>query len=193
MPRSPSIDAIRRSLFACEATAVALTPDACMPQRYPAVPAFTPACDDGAMQRTTRDSWLEHANEVLRGAGLRASAGRSAVVELLGRQSCLLTAQEIADRLRETHSAGSTATVYRALETLHELGLVRRFDSGEGVARYEPVDPSGEHHHHIVMEDSGDVVPFEDEQLERAIEGLGDRLGLRVTSHDIILRARPRS
>lgn len=127
---------------------------------------------------------------MLRGAGLRASAGRQAVVELLGRQSCLLTAQEIADELRAEGSAGSTATVYRALETLHELGLVRRFDA-EGVARYEPVDPSGDHHHHIVLEDSGDVIPFEDEELERAIEGLGERLGMVVTSHDIILRARP--
>ncbi|MEA2137829.1 MAG: Fur family transcriptional regulator, ferric uptake regulator, partial [Solirubrobacteraceae bacterium] len=71
------------------------------------------------------------------------------------------------------------------------LGLVRRFDSGEGVARYEPVDPSGEHHHHIVMESGGEVVPFEDEELERAIEGLGERLGLVLTSHDVILRARP--
>jgi Fur family transcriptional regulator, ferric uptake regulator len=142
------------------------------------------------MQRGGQTGWREHAAVVLRGAGLRASAGRQAVVELLGRQSCLLTAQEIADALRAEGSAGSTATVYRALETLHELGLVRRFDA-EGVARYEPVDPSGDHHHHIVLEDSGDVIPFEDEELERAIAGLGERLGMLVTSHDIILRARP--
>jgi Fur family ferric uptake transcriptional regulator len=133
--------------------------------------------------------WLAHATVVLRGAGLRASAGRQAVVELLGRQSCLLTAQEIADELRAEGSAGSTATVYRALETLHELGLVRRFDA-EGLARYEPVHPSGDHHHHIVLEDSGDVIPFEDEELERVIAGLGERLGMVVTSHDVILRAR---
>ncbi len=141
------------------------------------------------MHRTARSSWSEHSVEVLRGAGLRASAGRNAVVELLGRQSCLLTAQEIADRLRETGSAGSTATVYRALETLHELGLLRRFDA-EGVARYEPIDPSGDHHHHIVLEETGDVVPFDDAELERAIAGIGQRLGLIVTSHDIILRGR---
>jgi len=144
------------------------------------------------MDRVARKRWLEHSQVVLRGAGLRASAGRTAVVELLGRQSCLLSAQDISDRLRVEGSRGSTATVYRALETLHELGLVRRFDSGEGVARYEPVDPSGDHHHHIVMEDSGDVLPFEDAELERAIEGLGERLGMAVTSHDVILRARPR-
>ena len=143
-----------------------------------------------AMNRAARARWLDHANVVLRGAGLRASAGRSAVVELLGRQRCLLTAQEIADRLREEGSAGSTATVYRALETLHELGLVRRFDA-DGVARYELVDPSGDHHHHIVLEDSGDVVPFEDAELERAISGLGARLGMTLSSHDVILRGRP--
>jgi Fur family ferric uptake transcriptional regulator len=141
------------------------------------------------MERTARTRWLEHSQLVLRGAGLRASAGRSAVVELLGRQSCLLSAQDISDQLRAEGSRGSSATVYRALETLHELGLVRRFDA-DGIARYEPVDPSGDHHHHIVMEDSGDVVPFEDAELERAIEGLGTRLGMVVTSHDVILRAR---
>jgi Fur family ferric uptake transcriptional regulator len=142
------------------------------------------------MDRVARKRWLEHSQTVIRGAGLRASAGRTAVVELLAGQSCLLSAQDISDRLRSEGSRGSTATVYRALETLHELGLVRRFDSGEGIARYERVDPSGEHHHHIVMEDSGDVVPFEDAELERAIEGLGERLGMAVTSHDVILRGR---
>ncbi len=141
------------------------------------------------MNTAAQKRWMQHSSNVLRGAGLRASAGRSAVIELLGRQSCLLTAQEIADQLREQGSAGSTATVYRALETLHELGLVRRFDA-DGIARYEPVDPSGDHHHHIVLEESGDVVPFDDADLERAIAGLGQRLGLVVTSHEVILRGR---
>jgi Fur family ferric uptake transcriptional regulator len=134
--------------------------------------------------------WLEHTDAVLRSAGLRATAGRSAVVELLARQHCLVTAQEIVDALRHDQElSASTATVYRALETLHEHGLVRRFDAGEGVARYEPVDPSGDHHHHVVFED-GEVTPFEDAVLEEAIAGLGERLGLDLTGHDVILRAR---
>jgi Fe2+ or Zn2+ uptake regulation protein len=141
------------------------------------------------MDTAAQKRWIAHSSDVLRAAGLRASAGRTAVVELLGRQACLLTAQEIADQLRDQGSAGSTATVYRALETLHELGLVRRFDS-EGLARYEPVDPSGDHHHHIVLEPNGDVVPFDDAELERALAGIGKRLGLVVSSHDVILRGR---
>lgn len=143
------------------------------------------------MDAAARDRWLEHADALLRGAGLRASAGRAAVVELLAREGdCLLTAQEIGDRLRTRGGAGSTATVYRALETLHGLGLVRRFDGGEGVARYEIADPSGEHHHHLVDEDTGEVVAFEDADLERAIDGIGKRLGVELTGHDVILRGR---
>jgi Fur family ferric uptake transcriptional regulator len=145
------------------------------------------------MNATARRRWLEHTEEVLRGAGLRASAGRSAVVALLARQDCVVSAQEIVDGLRASDGpSASTATVYRALETLHEFGLVRRFDSGEGTARYEPVDPSGAHHHHVVFDD-GTVEPFSDEDLELAIHGLGARLGLDITGHDVILRATRRS
>jgi Fur family ferric uptake transcriptional regulator len=138
------------------------------------------------------ERWREHTEAVLRGAGLRASAGRAAVVEVLARQHCLLSAQEIVDALRadEARSA-SPATVYRALETLHDYGLVRRFDAGEGVARYERVDPTGAHHHHIVFDD-GEVRPFEDAELEAAVAGLGERLGLELSGHDVILRARAR-
>lgn len=138
-----------------------------------------------------RDRWLAHANERLRGAGLRSSAGRTAVVELLAREGdCLLSAQELVDRLRAQDAAGSIATVYRTLEILHGLGLVRRFDGGDGTARYEVADPSGEHHHHLVDESTGDVVPFEDAELEQAIHRIGERLGVHLTGHDVILRAR---
>lgn len=142
------------------------------------------------MNPTARRRWIEHTEEVLRGAGLRASTGRTAVVDLLARQDCVVSAQEIVDALRGSDGpSASTATVYRALETLQEFGLVRRFDSGEGTARFEPVDPSGDHHHHVVFED-GEVQPFSDDELERAIHGLSDRLGLEITGHDVILRAK---
>lgn len=136
--------------------------------------------------------WREHTEDVLRGAGLRASSGRTAVVEVLARHGCVMSAQDIQEELRgDADRSASTATVYRALETLHDHGLVRRFDSGEGLARFEPVDPTGEHHHHIVFED-GSVQAFEDDELERAIHRLAERLDVDVTGHDVILRARRR-
>lgn len=138
----------------------------------------------------THDHWLEHADRRLREAGLRTSAGRGAVLEKLADKRCLVSAQQLAHELREEGGAGSQATVYRTLETLHGLGLLHRFDGGDGVARFEPADPTGDHHHHLVDEQTGEVVSFEDRELEDALAGLGKRLGVEITGHDVILRGR---
>jgi Fur family transcriptional regulator, ferric uptake regulator len=134
-----------------------------------------------------RDRWLSRAEDRLSGAGLRAGAARTAVVEVLAREGqCLVTAQEIVDRLR-AERVGSAATVYRVLDELFELGLLHRVDGRDGVARYEIADPQ-RHHHHFVDEDTGEVRAFTDAALERAIEAVARRLGVRLSSHDVILR-----
>ena len=142
------------------------------------------------MDTSLRDRWLERAEQRLSGAGLRAGAARTAVVELLARDGqCLLSAQEITDQLRAQGSA-SAASVYRVLDELFELGLLHRLDGRDGIARYEIADPE-RHHHHIVDERSGEVHPFDDDALEEAIAAVGRRLGMRLTSHEVILRGIP--
>ena len=141
-----------------------------------------------APSRSAARVWVEHAEDTLRRAGHRSSAPRSAVVEALGRQRCVLSAREIADELRAGGRDVGIATVYRALELLDELGLVQRLDVGEGTVRYEPADPSGEHHHHLVCDSCGRVSSFEDKGLERAITRLAGRLDYHVGGHDVVLR-----
>jgi Fur family transcriptional regulator, ferric uptake regulator len=142
------------------------------------------------MDTALRDRWLERAEQRLNGAGLRAGAARTAVVELLAREGqCLLSAQEITDQLR-LRGSGSAASVYRVLDELFELGLLHRLDGRDGIARYEIADPE-RHHHHIVDERSGEVRSFADEALEAAIAAVGRRLGMRLTSHEVILRGVP--
>jgi Fur family transcriptional regulator, ferric uptake regulator len=80
------------------------------------------------------------------------------------------------------------ASIYRTLELLDRLQLARRVDMAEGVARYEPVDPSGQHHHHLVCERCGEVSAFEDRDLERAIERLAGRVDYEIDAHDVTLR-----
>ena len=46
----------------------------------------------------------------------------------------------------------------------------------------------GEHHHHLVCEQCGQLVAFDDPGLERAIDRLSERLGVRIESHDVLLR-----
>ena len=110
------------------------------------------------------------------------------MVGLLARQDCCLSAQEIAERLREEGDRVGTASVYRALDHLHSAGLVQRVELGDGGARYEALIPGGDHHHHVVCDRCGRITPFEDRALERAIGRLGTRLHHRVSGHEIVLR-----
>ena len=134
------------------------------------------------------ESWSELALRVLGEGGRRPGGARRAVVGLLSRQDCCLSAQEIAERLREEGDRVGTASVYRALDLLHRAGLVQRVELGDGGARYEALIPGGDHHHHVVCDRCGRITPFEDRALERAIDRLGARLRHRVSGHEIVLR-----
>ena len=140
------------------------------------------------MSTAVRTDWAETATEALRDAGHRMGGARGAVIELLSQQSCCLSAQEVSDRLDRAGTNVGLASVYRALDVLHEMGLVQRVEIGEGGARYEPVLPGGEHHHHAVCDSCGKVTEFEDEKLERALERLSGSLRYSMRTHDIVIR-----
>jgi Fur family ferric uptake transcriptional regulator len=132
--------------------------------------------------------WSEHVHRVLATAGLKRGGARERVIELLSSEPCALSAVEIEDRLRAGGRATGRASVYRVLELLLEHGLVERVEVGDGQARYERSHPGGDHHHHLVCERCGRLVAFDDPGLERAIDRLSDRLGVKVASHDVLLR-----
>ena len=137
------------------------------------------------------DGWAELAEARLREQGHKASSPRSAVLELIGRQECVISAQDLAAELRRRKQKVGIATVYRTLEVLEELRLVQRLDLGGESARYEPAMPDGaHHHHHFVCRGCGEAIPFEDDALERAIEALGERLAASVDEHDVVLKGR---
>jgi Fur family ferric uptake transcriptional regulator len=137
---------------------------------------------------TSLTSWTDHALDALRAAGLRRGGARSAVVAFLGGQTCCVSAHEIHEGVRDAGGRVGIASVYRVLETLAEHGLVQRVDVGDGVARYEPAQPDGHHHHHLVCDDCGRVQPFSDEPLERALERTAGKLGYSLGTHDVVLR-----
>jgi Fur family ferric uptake transcriptional regulator len=72
---------------------------------------------------------LEAAAAVVRSAGLRLSTARRLVLEALYRADEPLTAEQLAGDM-------DVASVYRNLEALEEIGLVRHFHLGHGPGRY---------------------------------------------------------
>lgn len=142
------------------------------------------------MSTVSQDQWTRHTRRALAEAGHRASAPREEVIEAVAELRCSVTAREIADHLRARGSSVGLASIYRALELLERMRLLQRFDVGEGVARYEPAHPGGEHHHHIVCDSCGRVEAFEDDALERAIGHLAGRTDFAVDAHDVTLHGR---
>ncbi len=140
------------------------------------------------MAPTDPRSWAEHVHAVLARAGLKRGGARERVIELLAGQACALSAVEIEHALRTQGRPTGRASIYRVLELLVEHGLVERVEVGDGQARFERLHPSGEHHHHLVCEQCGRLVAFDDPGLEHAIDRLCERLGVRVESHDVLLR-----
>jgi Fur family ferric uptake transcriptional regulator len=132
--------------------------------------------------------WIEQAESALAGAGHKRGGARRAVLELLDDQKCALTAVEIEDALKLAERRVSRASVYRILEELERLRLVQRVETGQAMVRYERVCEHDGHHHHLVCDGCGLVMPFSDDALEQAISSLSRRVPLTVSEHEIVLR-----
>jgi Fur family ferric uptake transcriptional regulator len=131
--------------------------------------------------------WEDHAREQLRNVGGRTGGAREAVIAQLGAQPCCVSAQELYDQLRARGRSVGLASVYRALDLLADEKLVHRIDFGDGLARFEPAHPDGEHHHHLVCDQCGRVDTFDDSALERAVTRVAGSHGYALDEHDIVL------
>lgn len=96
---------------------------------------------------------------------------RAAILEVLRRHPHPLTNREIRSEMPRDRC--DLATIYRAMHLLEEMGLVKRFDFGDGAARFELVGENDDgHHHHLVCMQCSKVVEIEEcfpEQIEKQI------------------------
>ncbi|HET8815663.1 MAG TPA: Fur family transcriptional regulator [Solirubrobacterales bacterium] len=140
------------------------------------------------METGTDSRWAKHALDTIAAAGHRRGGARTAVVEALARHDCAVTALDLDGELSRRQPPVARASVYRALEQLEQLGLVRRLEVSRGTAGFERIEPDGQHHHHAICRACGRMVPFEDHTLEQAIGQLSDSIDFKVTEHDVVLR-----
>jgi Fur family ferric uptake transcriptional regulator len=138
--------------------------------------------------------WADRATDALAGAGYRRGGARASLIALLDDQRCALSAAEMEEALAASASGGSggsarpvaRASIYRILEELEALKLVTRVEVGQGLARFEAHRSEG-HHHHMVCDACGVVIPFEDDELERSIQRLAKKVTFTVAEHDVVL------
>lgn len=85
----------------------------------------------------------------------------------------------------------SIATVYRTVRLFEEANILTRHDFGDGRARYEEM--TGDHHDHLIDVQSGRVIEFRDEEIERLQREVAGRLGYSLVGHRLELYAVPQA
>jgi Fur family ferric uptake transcriptional regulator len=116
----------------------------------------------------------------LAASGLRLTRPRLAVLEALAGAHSHLTAEEVLARGRERHGALSRPTVYRTLELLASMNLIRPVWQSDGRARYVVV---ADGHHHLVCTGCGAVQEVPGAQLVRLKGDIREQYSFRVTGH----------
>ena len=127
----------------------------------------------------------------LKKAGLRATGPRLRIIEILeARAEQHLSAEEIYRLLLDAGEEVGLATVYRVLTQFEGAGLVTRHNFEGGHAVFE-LDAGG-HHDHMVCLETGRVVEFVSDEIERLQREIAAKHGFDLVDHNLVLYVRPR-
>jgi Fur family transcriptional regulator, peroxide stress response regulator len=127
---------------------------------------------------------LKVLEEICRRSGLAWTFQRSAVLEVLLERSDHPTADQIFETVRERTPQISRRTVYRVLDTVAELGLIRRVHHPGAAARF---DAKTHRHHHLVCMRCNKIVDWEDAELDNMVLPAGRPRGFDVCDFSVQL------
>ncbi|MDA5194684.1 Fur family transcriptional regulator [Govanella unica] len=83
----------------------------------------------------------------------------------------------------------SIATVYRTVRLFEEAGILERHDFRDGRSRYEQV--SERHHDHLINIETGEVIEFRNEEIEKLQVEIARKLGFKLIDHRLELYGVP--
>jgi len=134
------------------------------------------------------DGWEEGFRE----KGYRITKPRQVILSVLQKSpEHHLSAEAIYLRVHKTYPNIGLTTVYRNLDLLVKMDMVKRCDFGEGRATFELAHKheGAGHHHHLVCLGCREIIDFEhgvieeDDFMTKAVKGLTERYKFKITDH----------
>jgi Fur family ferric uptake transcriptional regulator len=122
--------------------------------------------------------------------GLRMTDQRRVIARVLSQSTDHPDAEELYKRASAIDPHISIATVYRTVRLFEDAGILERHDFRNGRSRYEEVHES--HHDHLIDIQSGNVIEFRNEEIERLQKRVAEELGFELVDHRLELYGVPR-
>jgi Fur family transcriptional regulator, ferric uptake regulator len=122
--------------------------------------------------------------------GLKMTEQRRVIARVLSDALDHPDVEQVYRRSTEIDPHISIATVYRTVRLFEEANILARHDFGEGRARYEEM-PS-DHHDHLINLQTGEVIEFRNEDIEKLQHFVANELGYDLVGHKLELYAVPR-
>ncbi|MFQ5765422.1 MAG: Fur family transcriptional regulator [Rhodospirillales bacterium] len=122
--------------------------------------------------------------------GMKMTEQRRIIARVLSSADDHPDVEEVHRRASKLDPKISIATVYRTVRLFEEANIVERHDFGDGRSRYEEV--TDEHHDHLINIQSGQVVEFQNEEIEALQEKIAEKHGMKLVGHRLELYGVPR-
>jgi Fur family transcriptional regulator, ferric uptake regulator len=120
---------------------------------------------------------------------LRMTGQRRIIARVLSVAKDHPDVEEVYKRANAVDPRISLSTVYRTLKLFAQNGILERHDFGAGRGRYEQA--TRRHHDHLIDLDSGKVIEFRNEEIERLQERVARELGFELIGHKLELYGVP--
>jgi Fur family transcriptional regulator, ferric uptake regulator len=117
--------------------------------------------------------------------GMRMTEQRRVIAGVLAGAEDHPDVEELHRRTAAVDPRISIATVYRTVKLFEDAGILERHDFRDGRSRYE--EARDHHHDHLIDLQSGDVIEFRNEEIERLQEIVARELGYKLVDHRLEL------
>ncbi|MHA1538610.1 MAG: Fur family transcriptional regulator [Alphaproteobacteria bacterium] len=129
--------------------------------------------------------------QVCRDKGLKMTGQRRVIARVLSESRDHPDVEQLHRRAAEIDPRISIATVYRTVRLFEEANILDRHDFGDGRSRYEEVPDA--HHDHLIDMQSGKVIEFESQAIEKLQVEIARKLGYQLVGHRLELYGKPLS
>jgi Fur family ferric uptake transcriptional regulator len=117
--------------------------------------------------------------------GVRLTDQRKLIAKVMSQSSDHPDVDELHKRISKIDEKVSIATVYRTVKLLEESGIIEKHDFKGGKARYEQSPDI--HHDHLIDVNTGEIVEFVDEEIEKLQNKVAEKLGYKLVDHRLEL------